>query len=365
LSAKSGSGWNTGQNCGASGAGAESSMRADKTVFIVGAGASNEVGIPFGREFLEIISQKLNFKWKGPSLDPDLGDSDILDAIQQHAHDRPSLNGYLEAAQRIREGILFSRSIDAFVDVHRDDHRIQKLGKLAIAKTILEQEQRCHMYIAPSESSFQDVARLNDSWFVHLARGLNEGVRLGGINGIFEKISFIVFNYDRCVEHLLYNALQKHHGIDATDARSVMELLRIFHPYGKIASLPWQGEGGIPFGFPVNRANLLKTAGQIKTYTEQIEDNETLKGIRQEIATAETLVFLGFSYLPTNMKILDPGPKCGVQRILGTAYGISASDTEEIQVQVQALVHKNPGLQIRRDLTCLRLLQDYSRTLFL
>src|ERR1700722_17780555 len=98
-------------------------MRAKKTVFIVGAGASNEVGLPFGRKFLETVSEKLSFRFKGPSLDPDSGDSDILDVIQQYAGDRPSLDSYLEAARQIREGILFSRSIDAFIDNHRHDQK--------------------------------------------------------------------------------------------------------------------------------------------------------------------------------------------------------------------------------------------------
>jgi hypothetical protein len=248
--------------------------------------------------------------------------------------------------------------------VHRDDQKIQQLGKLAVVKTILDQEQQCHMYIPPSGSSFRDAAKLNDSWFVLLARGFNEGVRREEIDRVFEKISFIVFNYDRCVEHLLYSALQKHYGVDATKAQSVMQSLTIFHPYGQIGNLPWQGEQGLPFGFPVNRANLLMASGEIRTYTEQIEDTETLAKIKQEVATAETLVFLGFSYLPTNMKILDPGPRCSVQRIFGTAYGISHSDLEEVQGQLQALVHKNLRGYIRTELTCAGLLQEYSRSLF-
>src|SRR5208282_1326512 len=352
-------------------------MRAAKTVFIVGAGASNEVGIPFGRGFLEIVSEKLGFRFKGPSLDPDCGDSDILDVIQQHASDRPSLNKYLEAAQRIREGILFSRSIDALIDVHRDDQRIQQLGKLAIAKTILEQEQRCHMYVAPPGTSFQDITRLDKSWFVNFARGLNDGVRRDEIDRIFDKVSFVVFNYDRCLEHFLYNALQKHYGVDAIKAKSVMERLTIFHPYGKIADLPWQGRSGIPFGCPANRSNLLVMMSQIKTYSEQVENDDTLNSIRHEIAEAETLVFLGFSYLDLNMDVLDPGADCAAQNVFGTAFGISESDVSQIKDKIRRLVRRNLSeLRTRntvqtveerlyiRNLKCAEVLEEYSRSLF-
>jgi hypothetical protein len=353
-------------------------MRASKTVFIIGAGASSEVGIPFGRGFLEIVSQKLDYKLKGPSFDPDSGDDDIRDVIQQYAPDRQGLDRYLDAARRIREGILFSRSIDAFIDVHRDDEKIQQLGKLAIAKTILEQERRCHMYVAPPGASFQDTPRLDKTWFVNLARGLNDGVRREEIDRIFEKVSFVVFNYDRCVEHFLYNALQKHYGIDATKAKSVMDSLTIFHPYGKIADLPWQGKGGIPFGFPANRSNLLMMVGQIKTYTEQVEDDAPLNAIKAEIADAETLVFLGFSYLDFNMNVLDPGRECAARNVFGTAHGISGSDVEQIKDQVRCLIRRNltenrlrggietiaESLNFRSDLQCRGLLEEYSRSLF-
>jgi hypothetical protein len=353
-------------------------MRAAKTVFIVGAGASNEVGVPFGREFIEIIAEKLNYRFKGPSLDPDFGDPEILDVIQQYAQDRQTLNRYLDGARRIREGILFSRSIDAFIDVHRDDQIIQKLGKLSIAKTILEREQRSYMYISPPSDSFQDVQRLAKSWFVNLSRGLNEGVRKEEINRIFERAAFVVFNYDRCVEHFLYNNLLKHYGADAVAAKAVMGTLKIYHPYGKVADLPWESAGGIPFGFPANRPNLMQAASQIKTYTERIESDDALKTIRGEIAEAETLVFLGFSYQESNMTLLDPGCEGVVRNVFGTSFGISASDVEEIKNQVRRLVRRNltehkvrGGLEeigerinIRSDLQCAGLLDEYSRMLF-
>lgn len=353
-------------------------MRAAKTVFIVGAGASDEAGLPFGRGFLEIISQKLNYRFKGPSMDFDSGDADILDVIQQFAPDRASLNKYLDAGKRIREGLLFSRSIDAFIDVHRNDETIRQLGKLAIAKTILEQEQRSHIYIAPQDTTFRDMKKLNDSWFVSFMRGLNEGIQREQIDRIFDGVSFVVFNYDRCVEHILYNALQKHHGIDAAQAQSVMKRVKILHPYGKIANLPWQEVGGIPFGFSPNRPNLMLMMKQIKTYTEQVEDSGTLEAVKREVSEAETLVFLGFSYLELNMNVLDPGEGCSAKCVLGTASGISASDVEEIKGRVRNLIGHNlfasrllgpqvdtsEKLYIRSDLKCAALLEEYSRTLF-
>ena len=307
------------------------------------------------------------------------GDGDILEALQHFMRDQPSMMGYWDAARRIREGILFSRSIDAFIDVHRDDERIQKLGKLAIAKTILEQEQRCHMYIAPPGSAFHDVPRLGKSWFVNFVRGLNEGVRREEIGRIFDKVSFVIFNYDRCVEHFLYNALQMHYGVDADKAKSLMKTLTVLHPYGKIAELPWENVNGIPFGFAASRSNLLAMVDQIKTYTEQLENNDTHEAIKQEIESAETLVFLGFSYLDLNMQVLDPGTACATHNVFGTAFGVSESDVEQIEGRIRGLVRRNLSetkvrgatiqtvderLHIRSSLKCASLLEEYSMSLF-
>lgn len=350
----------------------------EKTVFIVGAGASEEAGLPFGRYFLEELSRKLNFQIRNGALVDGVGDADILDAVQQYAGDRESINGYLAAARRMREGIPFSKSIDTFMDAHRDDQKIQLLGKLAIAKTILEYEQKSCMHISDRSRDFRDENKLHQTWFTNLSRGLNDGVRRDQVEHIFDKVSFIVFNYDRCVEHFLQNALRKHYGLSDAEVQSVIKTLSILHPYGTIANLPWQGDKSLPFGFPTNRPNLLMMAGQIKTFTERIEDGANLTAIKKEFAEASILVFLGFSYHELNMKILDPGRECATQSIFGTAFGVSEHDVEGIKNQIRLIVrrslteHRMHGsdhvvherLHVRSDLKCVRLLEEYSRTLF-
>ncbi len=357
-------------------------MRAMKTVFVVGAGASKEVGLPVGSELVEIVADKLNYQMRYGSLDPDHGDRDVLDAIQQVARDRPALDSYLAAARRVREGVIYSNSIDTFLDLHKDDQKITELGKLAIAKTILEREQSSSLYIEHNGTEFPDVAGLKDTWLVGLIRGMSAGVPREEIDRIFERVSFIVFNYDRCIEHFLHNALRKLYGIDDTEAGSVLKNLPILHPYGVIANLPWRSADGIPFGFPANRAAMRLMSKKIKTYTEQIEDRTTLDAVKQEVETADILVFLGFSYHQSNLAILDPGAEIAAKKVLGTALKISESDVGEIRGRLQLLARRDltdqvltpfgsshataliDQLHIRRDLTCAALIEQYSRTLF-
>lgn len=353
-------------------------MRNPKTLIVVGAGASKEAGLPLGQDLIKSVADKLAFRVHLGSLVPGEGDEDVLDVIQQHAKTRPEMNSYLSACRRVREGVIYSNSIDSFIDVHRKDELIQRCGKLAIAKTIIESERNSHLFLGERPNDFANLDALRKTWFFIFSRYLNDGVRKEEIERIFEKVSFLVFNYDRCIEHFFYHALQRHFGIDETRASSVMKTLRIIHPYGTIGDLTWQSGEGIPFGARANRQSLQLMTSRIRTYTEQIERDDILSTIRSEVENADTLVFLGFSYHPQNMKVLDPQEECMTKQVFGTAYGISSADVSVIEDQVRGIVRRDlthrvlrgnksiewENLSIRNDLTCFALLNEYSRSLF-
>jgi len=265
-----------------------------KTLFIIGAGASSEARLPLARQLADVIATRLDIRVTEGRL-AQVPDPELFDVIQDAA--RPNnINAWLNAAWLVRDGVVYSNSIDSFLDNHVDNDKVQYCGKLAIARTILEAEQKSLLYTDDAGRSFQGAAQLNDTWFVTLFRNLVDGVRRAEVGRLFEDISFIVFNYDRCVEHFFYHALQAHYEIENNQASALMNTLRIYHPYGAISPLQWQSDSGIPFGFPANRANLQQMITCIKTYTEQIEDRELVAALRQEVETAHTLVCAGLSH---------------------------------------------------------------------
>jgi hypothetical protein len=355
-------------------------MQSPQTVFIVGAGASREVGLPIGRELIEFVINKLHYQLVGGSLRTDTGDHELLDVVQQIAHDRPSIMAYLESARRVREGVIFSNSIDSFIDVHNQDEKIQLWGKLAIAKVVLDREQASDLYVQGPNNEFRDLQSLKDTWFVKFMQGATNGLRKTKIDCIFENVKFIVFNYDRCIEHFLYHALQKHYGIDGSAAASILATLKIYHPYGTIMDLPWQHPEGIAFGADANRASLQLMASRIRTYTEQIASAASLFEMKDQVRTANTLVFLGFSFHPENIKLLSHSGDCLSERVFGTACGISNSNLGEICRQIRSFIRPelvDRGLMSRgpirlgpepiflsQSLTCSALIQEYSLTLF-
>ena len=343
-------------------------MRNPQTLFVLGAGASREVDMPTGRQLIDIIAKKLDYQLVNGSRRQNFGDEDILDIFQQHTQTREGIESYFQAARRVRDGIIYSKSIDAFMDIHKDDEKVQLCGKLAIVKSILEAEQASYLHIDKEGADFRDLERLKSTWFFDFARNINDGVRKTEISRIFEKVSFVIFNYDRCFEHFMFNALQRLYSIGADTAASIMKTFRIVHPYGTIADLLWQDKRGMPFGFPANRTAMQLMASRIKTYTEQIEQSETLAEIRDVVSDAHTIVFLGLSYHPGNMKLLGLENASHVEQIFGTAKGVSESDAAFILRQIEASVRKKrarkTALVVIRDMTCAELLGEYSRELF-
>lgn len=349
-------------------------MRNPNTLFIVGAGASAEAEMPTGRELIDIIARRLNFRFENNTLQAGEGDFDILDIFQQRTHTREGIMAFLQAAWRIRDGIIYSKSIDSFLDVHRDDGHIQLCGKLAIVKSILEAEQNSHLYIDDETGLFRDLPKLKDSWFFDFAKSLNDGVPRSEIDNIFEKVTFVIFNYDRCFEHFMFHALKSLYGVADAVAARVMRGLKVIHPYGSIGELPWQDPQGIPFGFRANRASMEFMAKRIRTYTEQVERRDTLEQLKSTVRDADTLVFLGFSYHPENMSLLSLDHPGMTERVFGTAKDISASDIDIIKNQIRGMVGNKslnfPGRDFDserlfiNDTTAAKLLREYSRSLF-
>ena len=114
-------------------------MLQEKTVFVLGAGASAEVGLPTGSKLTdkiaEVVPDNFDFTFTG-------GHAQFGMALQlqmQLANVRLA-NDHLSACQLIKRAMPQSLSIDDFIHIHRDNKFIAECGKLAIACVILAEE---------------------------------------------------------------------------------------------------------------------------------------------------------------------------------------------------------------------------------
>lgn len=330
-----------------------------RTLFVLGAGASKEVGLPVGVELAQEIRKKMDIRFER-GFDP-IGDGDF-DLFSQVIHNRrDEAQSFQDAAWLIRDGLAFSQSIDDFLDQHRTNEYVNLYGKAAIVKTVLEAEQKSDLFVPGHglAGSFNPDKCAN-TWFVKFMYMLGRGVPKEDVRQIFDNVRFIIFNYDRCVEHFLLNALQKAYGINNREAQDIADDLSIIHPYGVV--------GDVPFG--ATRANYVQLADGIKTYTEQVSASDAASQIRTEVGRADCIVFLGFSYLSQNIAILQPNEPGKRKPIFGTAFNMSDADVDVVSNNLVRFFNPVPSLQERKvllrlenRLKCADLFDHYARSL--
>lgn len=286
--------------------------------------------------------------------------------------DPHALTRLIMAARAIRDAMPLAISIDNFLDAHQGDEGTKLCGKLAIVKSVLDAETNSLLYHPDPEGSF-DMSLLGGTWYLRLAQLITEDVRASQIEQAVKNISIITFNYDRCIEHFLRQAFITYYRLPPSDAESLVSQIPILHPYGQVGLLEWQEpNGGVPFG-EAQAANLLAISKQIRTFTEQIEDEAELAALRQLMDDAKAIVFLGFAYHRQNMRVLSPVVAHPAQRktVLGTTLGLSSSDVGVISGEVGTMLPvTTPGGEwidgnrfTPEAVNCHDLLSAYARTL--
>lgn len=302
-------------------------MFTSKTVFILGAGASHEVGFPLGSALREIISEKLDFQFDYSERPSGKGDSRIYAIL----NDKYRGQQIIQSCLHIRDGIILSDSIDDFIDANRHDSRIAICGKLAIASSILEAERKSKVFVDQGNIyNTIDFKAIQSTWYLKFYSLLTKQLAKSDIDKVFENVIVVNFNYDRSLEHFLKHAFCKHYNISAQEVTQLIDKLIIFRPYGSVGKYIEFGSNNFP-----RHDELISS---LKTYTEQVEDREGLNQVKQAIQDAEVLVFLGMAYHPNNMNLLQTSCEKINKKIYATRVGISDEDLPVIRRRIMNLM---------------------------
>lgn len=344
-----------------------------RTLFVLGAGSSFELKIPVGLGLAKTIATKLDVRLGDNNRNIGVGDPHLLGPFRDRFPQQ--FNDYLRAGWRLRDGLPTAASIDDFLDMHNHDALMQTIGKATIVKSIIEAERESDLWFDQDNSRNRLVLeKLEGSWFMRFIRVLGRGIPKSNAGQIFDNVSFVVFNYDRCVEFFLLQALQAMYSLPLNDAVSIVKDLSIIHPYGTIGELPHLGnDSQVPFGGIENYDfDYIQLAQRIKTYTEQIAGSEVTNGIRNEVERAEQVVFLGFAYHAQNMLLLRPLEQFASSRpIYGTALGMSDSDVGLAIGELRSWFMSNgvlssdpfDSIHIENQLTCAKLFDNYAKSI--
>lgn len=349
-----------------------------KTLFVIGAGAGHDIGVPAGRQLAEDIALRTQVVLDHGQLGRSTHDEDL--ALSFFERGDPKGNEYYSAFRLIHDGVLLANSIDDFLNIHEASPEVVTVGKAAIVRTILNAERACKLYVDPTNIYNKlNVRLVRDSWFVKFMQVLGPGKKLREVEDVLNDVSFITFNYDRCLEYFLRHALQLLYGIQANRASDIVAKASIIHPYGSVGDLDKVQFGGITHA----RMDFRELSKGIKTYTEQIEEQGVLQNMRTAMREAQCIVFLGFAYHKQNMALLKPPRSRKTKQVYGTAYGMSDSDVAEVVDELgssfpdeddnygaesegrisfpKIALHSN--IRIENKLTCAQLFDHYAKSL--
>ena len=338
-------------------------MRNTKTVIVVGAGASREFKMPDGAGLRDYIKAALRLKFAtfGPPQGPkQYGTAEAIEALARE--NSASSKTYESACSQIVEAMPGADSIDDFIDQRRDDPNIAVVGKIAIVDCILKAESMSLLKYPTEAPSKIDLSHVEKSWCMRFARILFGGCQRDELKDRLKNLTLIVFNYDRCIEHFLCNYIQTVYNTDERFAAEVLESLDIFHPYGSVGPLPWQSvRGGVPFGAALLGNQLVNISKSIHTYSEQIQDKETLKRIHLSMNSAKRLMFLGFAFHQQNMKLITPKDISGSARVMGTVFEMPDPTKRAIMSDIRKIGQNDTA--ILDDSKCAKFLDDYDQLL--
>ncbi len=340
-----------------------------KTVFILGAGASCPYGYPSGarlREWICSLEDFMNYK---------------------HLWDSKSAQN-ISMGQVRQFGDAFAKSSIKSIDIFMANNpKLAPVGKYIIAFEVFKAEsQSCfrekakirqehlayainHGKIEPRQLTLIPMFQGGD-WYSYLYNRLIEG--LVGKNALPDfsngDLAFTTFNYDRSLEHFLYESLSNSFTeVPEPEVINCLKKLKILHVYGQIVPLKWQSTEGVDYAPQINKELLQKTSQNIRTIYEE-KQNPDLIEAQNLLKQAEQIFFLGFGYAEENMEVLClPGiiqPNC---KVYGTAFNLIKEEAERTERSInhgrmEAQVYSDiRPTKIESNVDCLMLLRRYLR----
>jgi hypothetical protein len=337
-----------------------------KTVFVIGAGAGADIGMPLGDKLSGIIGKKLDIKFEH-GYKQISGDQLIMDALGRIAKEQGiDSNIYRQAGVGVASGVIYSRSIDSYLNAHTGNEAVKVCAKLAIVRSILEAEGQSAVFIDQRQAKleFRNMDMVRKSWLQPFMFLLQDRIRKDeNLGEIFKNVKIINFNYDRCIEQFLWLALQDLFLIPQDRAAELISSLPIIHPYGVVGSLPWQKGLNVGFGEDPHSTKLIEASRKIRTFNEQMEDEKVTDTISDWMTWADRVIFLGSHYHEQNMELLKakgPHSNNGVPMFC-TAYERSESDLKIIDAGLRKIMGARGPIEvfIRRDWDCSALFKEF------
>ncbi|MGR3495657.1 hypothetical protein [Citreimonas sp.] len=303
-------------------------MLDDKIAIIVGAGASTEFGLPVGAGLKQHIANLCSVTKTGR------GDLAPIDPLMRNALKRIAESGSprttqdeLDALLEIGRNMPLAPSIDNFLDTRQGENLIVEIGKACIALCILRAERNSTLSISKENYLTRlDNSNIEANWLAALFRILVSQRTFNDFIEAISSICFISFNYDRCIYQFLLMAAQSYFNLSTDQLKTLNENINVIYPYGSVGKSDFDQQGIQDFGIDPDPNQLLERSRNIKTFTEGADSDV----IRDNLTTCRYFIFMGFGFIPLNMRLLFEGGTLEAKLVMGTCKGLSPDSKENL-----------------------------------
>jgi hypothetical protein len=335
-------------------AGGAYSMFREKTVFVLGAGASWHYGYPTGEGLVEnIISMAERLS---AYCEARLGCGQVVQVIPDYVNERmdssQGIHGAVLGWERVRnECKLFVDRLKSVRPILIDhflawNESLREIGKLLIAATILECEANwlrlrananrrsvlTNTPIKPSDDELKrlDITKYHDDWYRFLVHKLVYGCQISS-HLFFNNVRFLTFNYDTSLKYCLYRALSSLDLLEQADVDKFLTDDRIAHIYGSVhQKIPTEVDAidfagaqnlGQPFKLPLDHAKeflprkmlldqCLEASQNLRTIDPQDkeENQEILSLARRWMQESKVVYVLGYGFDQNNNQRIGLDP---------------------------------------------------------
>lgn len=315
-------------------------MIKNKTVFVLGAGASAPYNFPLGASLVDQICREV--------LEHENNSGNTLSKrLQRLGFNHLKVR---EFAQELRKARPYS--LDAFIETRAV---FREVAKAAIADVLLRAE---------ADSSLSTAAEDVD-WYRYL---FNKFLLVRNRDHYLEQarnLSIVTFNFDRSFEHALFQSLIANFGLNGHDARALSQELNVLHVHGLLGTLdslqPGDEQHSNMYGPGETH---LAAATEIARHQIKIVDEEisptVVAAATRALNEARSVYFLGFGFDERNLLKVEL-PRCLTgSRIVGTAFRMTRNE----QSPVRRCFQSTGGRIDLYDIDALGFLRGHADSLF-
>lgn len=287
-------------------------MKLDRTVFILGAGASLPYSYPTA---LQLRNDLINRY-----------DEVITDSFKAFGNNGEYMEDFKEAIIPLIKKFDKSntKSIDLFL-TRTQDRQFISLGTKLIWLYINWYERQSPKNLRAEDS--------NEDWYFDFFNELTENfISKTTLNNLTKDyITFITFNYDRSLENFLFKSFLNSFPIKENEVTELMNNhFNIHHVYGKIIDLNWEGTAISSQYFSETALFKFEDANQNIKLIYEDRSNIPIE-TQNFLEYAEQIYCLGFGFAEINLKFLNLKKLINPEtKIFATSKGLHKAKKDRI-----------------------------------